>query len=451
MENIDRDHIWHPFARQNPVSSNLLVERAHGAHLYTESGALLDLISSWWVSIHGHSNQEIADAIHKQCTTLDHVIFSGFWHEPAVSLVRELRPFVAPYRQSNLSHYFFSDNGSTAVEIAIKMAYQYHYNIVQTYAGSDVACSEMKDRDKVIVFLGCYHGDTFGCMSVSNAGYHDLFRPLCFDVHVLDWPEYYIGCDMDALLVQEDSMLQSLEHACETSYALIIEPLIQGASGMHMMRPECLKKIVEIAHQHDVFVIFDEVMTGFYRTGKFFAMDHIRANDHLPVIDVSEPDIVCISKALTGGVMPMALTIASGEIYSAFVSLRKEQMLAHGHSYTANPLGCAAGLKSLEILQRPENLQNLEQIIRVQEMGVAMLSERCASHVHKLRHFGVIVAWDMGSVQCAQQVVRMLYERGILLRNLGPVLYILPPYCVDPQELLSAYSSICDVIYEICN
>lgn len=451
MANIDRDHIWHPFARQNPVSLNLLVEKAQGAHLYTANGPLLDLISSWWVSIHGHSNKEIADAIHKQCTTLDHVIFSGFWHEPAASLVRELRPFVAPYRHSNLSHYFFSDNGSTSVEIALKMAYQYYYNIVQSYAGSDVAYTALQNRDKVVTFRGCYHGDTFGCMSVSSAGYHDLFRALCFDVHVLEWPEYYIGCDIDALLVQEKNMLQELERVCESAYALIIEPLVQGASGMHMMRPECLKKIVEIAHQHEVFVIFDEVMTGFYRTGKFFAMDHIRAQNDMSGIDVAEPDIICLSKALTGGVMPMALTVASDEIYSAFVSLNRKQMLAHGHSYTANPLGCAAGLKSLEILQRPESMQNLERVIQAQKIGVEMIAERCADYVHKVRSLGVIVAWEMDSVQCAQQVVRILYAKGILLRNLGNVLYILPPYCVEHQELLAAYESIGDVICEICN
>ena len=328
----DKKILWHPFTQQKTAQNNIAITYAKGSYLYGEKGEpYLDLISSWWVNLHGHAHPEIAQKIYEQALRMEHVLFAGFTHESAIHLCEELKEILPP----DLKRFFFSDNGSTAVEVALKMAYQYWYN------------KGKKEKKLFLSFDGGYHGDTFGAMSVGcQSGFHNTFSDLFFKVLSLPYSATWDG----------DSEVENKEHYVLTvldTYmkdheneiaAFILEPLIQGASGMRICRPEFLKKVIERVQQAGILIIFDEVMTGFGRTGSYFALSQIGVT----------PDFLCLSKGITGGFLPLALTVTRDKIYDAFLSNEWKYAFAHGHSYTANPLACAAAVASLSILKRED-------------------------------------------------------------------------------------------------
>lgn len=403
--------IWRPFTQEKIAAAPIKISRGEGAYLFSENGKkYVDLISSWWVNIHGHANKEIAEAIARQASTLEQVIFTAFNHDPAEQLVKKLKTVVS----KNLRHFFFSDNGSTAVEVALKIAYQFFKNNGNT-------------QRKIYLHLdGAYHGDTFGAMSVSgkNSMYHFNFSDFFFDTIAVKVPEFYGGAqDVEA---REDEAIFDLERKLEQFgdkiCALIVEPLLQGARGMVVHRPEFLERLVNTVRKFGVLVIFDEVMTGFYRTGKFFAGDYLR----------EKPDLMCISKALTGGFLPLSITITTDQIYDAFLSEDWGKAFIHGHSYTGNPIACAAACKSFEILMRPETLARIQAIEKfyrsINEIPTAT----------KKRNLGTMFAFDLPSAEQAKQLTNKLFEKGIFIRPLDKTIYLLPPYCVAIDELENA-------------
>ncbi|HOY49204.1 MAG TPA: adenosylmethionine--8-amino-7-oxononanoate transaminase, partial [Flavobacteriales bacterium] len=329
----DQAVIWHPFTQAQTAAEPIAIVRAEGIWLYAEDGKrYLDGTSSWWVNAHGHAHPYIAEQIHKQASTLEHIIFAGFTHEPAILLAEKLIRLL-PGEQARI---FYSDNGSTSVEVALKMALQYHHNRGQ-------------NRRKIISFTNAYHGDTFGAMSVgARNAFNAPFEPLLFEVLSFHPPEKG----------QEESCLAYMEKllADEQIAAFIFEPLVQGANGMRMHDSETLGHLIELCRSKGVITIADEVFTGFYRTGKRFACNHLSV----------QPDIMCLSKTLTGGTLPLGVTAAPEFIYEAFLSDDKYKTFFHGHSFTANPIACRAALASLELFDEPTYLSNIQRIVDAQ-------------------------------------------------------------------------------------
>ncbi|GFQ99998.1 adenosylmethionine-8-amino-7-oxononanoate aminotransferase [Trichonephila clavata] len=416
----DRKIIWHPFTQEKVAELPIAIKKAQGSYLYDEnSKPYLDLISSWWVNLHGHAHPKIARAIYEQSMTLEHVIFAGFTHEPAVTLCEKLKTLLP----DKLSRFFFSDNGSTTVEVALKMAYQYWWN------------QGNRERTTFLSFEGGYHGDTFGAMSVGvKSGFHDAFSNLLFSVLTVPFPETW---DEDEEIEnKEEHSLKVLEGHLRAGSrkiaALILEPLVQGASGMRMCRPEFVRKVVNLVRQHGILIICDEVMTGFGRTGTYFALEQTQI----------VPDFLCISKGLTGGFLPLALTITTEEVYSAFLSEHFTKAFAHGHSYTANPLGCAAAIASLDLLVKHDTMESIKRIHSIHKKELANLSEAC-KNVERARVTGTIAAFD---VHDAQTLKIKFLEQGLLIRPLGNSVYLLPPYSISTFELEEAYNKIRDIL-----
>ncbi|MDR0406468.1 MAG: adenosylmethionine--8-amino-7-oxononanoate transaminase [Holosporales bacterium] len=406
--------IWRPFTQEKTTHPAIKVKKGEGAYLWAEDGEkYLDMISSWWVTIHGHAQQEIAHAIYHQACTLEHVIFAEFSHDPAETLVKNLKKNLP----AHLCKFFFSDDGSTAVEVALKMAYQYFQN------------QGMKERKLFLSLEGGYHGDTFGAMSAAgkNSQYHATFSELFFNTASVEAPEFYTG--VQAIEEKENRIIQELHEKLSeighTISALIVEPLIQGAAGMRLYRLEFLEALVKTVRQYGILVIFDEVMTGFYRTGKMFALDYTQ------II----PDFLCLSKGLTGGFLPLALTVTTKKVYEAFLSKDPQKAFLHGHSYTANPIACVAACKSLEILLRQETQQRIAEIAQFHKNSFV-------KNVHKRRTLGTISAFDVSSYEEAHSLANAALQNGILLRPLGNTLYLLPPYCVTDEELAKVYDVI---------
>jgi len=394
--------------------------RGEGAYLFDQAGKrYLDLISSWWTNIHGHAHPDIAKAIYEQALQLEHVIFSGFTHEPAVLLAEELLTLLP----KSFKKIFYSDNGSTAIEVALKMAYQYWRNVGE------------KQRTRFIAFENGYHGDTFGAMAVSKkSGFFGQFEDLFFHVDMFAYPETWLH-DQDVLNKEEKILTQLDEHLKKYSKetaALIIEPLIQGAGGMRMCRPEFLQRLETVVKAHDVLIIYDEVMTGFGRTGDYFACLKARTT----------PDIICLAKGLTGGFLPLAVTACHERIYESFLGKNFDKAFAHGHTFTANPLGCAAALASLSLLKK---LETQESIRKIEATHYAMLVS--LPSIKRPRVCGTIAAFDLdlsveyGSTR-SQQLRERFLQRGLLIRPLGNVMYFLPPYCVTENELKHAYDIV---------
>jgi adenosylmethionine-8-amino-7-oxononanoate aminotransferase len=424
----DRAHIWHPFTQAQTADPPIPVVSGKGATLLTADGReIVDLISSWWVNIHGHAHPKIAQAIAEQATRLEQVIFADFTHAPAVTLAERL----AAILPGGLSRVFFSDNGSTSVEIALKLAWQYWINTGEAH------------RNRYLAFEGAYHGDTFGAMSAgASSGFYDPFKPLLFQVDTIPFPETWL--DDGAVEAKETVALAALDawlfrHGAELA-AFIAEPLIQGAAGMRMCRPSFMAQVVERIRAVGGLVIFDEVMTGFGRTGATFASD---------VIGVA-PDLICLSKGLTGGFLPLSVTVCGERIYEAFLGGGFERAFAHGHSFTANPLGCAAALASLDLTLAPETAQAWQRIEARHRQGLAQLAR-----VPTLKHFrmtGTIAACDLDipgtayGAALGRQLKKAFLARGLLIRPLGPVLYLLPPYCITDAELDRAYAAIAEVV-----
>jgi len=426
----DKEYIWHPYTQHQTASLSLPIVSGQGAYLFDAQGKrYLDLISSWWVNIHGHGHPQIAHAIYEQALQLEQVIFAGFTHPPAVTLAEQLLRLLP----SAFKKVFYSDNGSTAVEVALKMAHQYW-----RHQGE-------KKRTRFLAFSGGYHGDTFGAMSVGRSShFFQHFSELLFQVDIAPYPETWEGDDH--IIQKEQDALAWLDHyfnqfPSEVA-AVIIEPLIQGASGMRVCRPEFLRALEALTHRYGILTIYDEVMTGFGRTGELFACTK----------SGTQPDIICLSKGLTGGFLPLAVTACQEYLYQAFLGPSMDAALVHGHSYTANPLGCAAAIASLQLLTE-ESTQKQIRLIEAthREMLRDMESLSC---IEKRRHCGTIAAFNVtaseeyGSLK-SQQWREVFLERGLLIRPLGSVVYFLPPYCVPTDALREAYAEVIEFFKEL--
>lgn len=419
--------IWHPFTQEKTAPEVVGIKRAQGCYLYDENDkAYLDLISSWWVNIHGHAHPEIANSIYRQAKTLEHVIFAGFTHEPAVNLCEGLQT-ILPF---DLCKFFFSDNGSTAVEVALKMSYQYWRNV------------GVREKTTFLSFDGGYHGDTFGAMSVgAKSGFHNQFKDLFFDVLSVCYPDTW---DSDEEVdLKEQKAINMLQRYLNDHHhkiaAIVLEPLIQGASGMRICRPQFIKEVVGLVRQNGILVIFDEVMTGFGRTGTYFALEQ------LAIV----PDFLCISKGITGGFLPLALTITNNAVYNAFLGDDFSTAFAHGHSYTANPLACSAAVASLQILKGFECQNGIKNINQMHKKGMECLKLACP-RVEKTRIIGTIAAFDLkNSAHFLPFLKQKFFTEGMLLRPLGNTVYLLPPYCITNEEVEWVYNKIAHVLHSL--
>jgi adenosylmethionine-8-amino-7-oxononanoate aminotransferase len=421
MNLIERDQqtIWHPFTPQKGFPYLLPVKSAKGCWLHLEDGRkILDAISSWWVNLHGHSHPYLAEAISKQAKELEHVIFAGFTHEPAVSLSERLLK-ILPHNQAKL---FFSDNGSTAVEVALKMALQYFWNKGQ------------KKKTKIVALEGAYHGDTFGAMSAGERSpFVAAFSPLLFEVAFLPLPNEE---NIEQVQSQFYKSIESQEVA-----AFIFEPIVQGASGMRMYEGKYLDKLIKIAQEADILCIADEVMTGFGRTGSLFASLQLQFT----------PDIVCLSKGLTGGMMAMGVTSCSSKVYEAFYVEDFYKTFFHGHSFTANPLACAVANASLDLLLNDDCQEKIQWLGNQHES-----LKKEAVHWKKalnVRTKGTIFALELNTSQqtsyfneARSYLYPIFINKGVLLRPLGNTIYVLPPYCINSEELSIVYNAIREVL-----
>lgn len=421
LQERDRKILWHPFTQEKNSAPLLSISKASGAYLYDENeNSYLDLISSWWVNLHGHSHPKIAEAIYNQAQTLEHVLFAGCTHEPAVQLCEALSKFLP----KSLSRFFFSDNGSTAVEVALKMSYQYWHN------------QGILTKKKFLCFEGGYHGDTFGAMSVSSTSkFHQAFANFFFETVTIPFPAtWYQDSDIDQKEAQAlEAIDRQLDLYGNEISAFILEPLIQGASGMRMCRPQFLNAVLKKVHERKILIIFDEVMTGFYRTGTLFALDQLEI----------KPDFLCISKGLTGGFLPLALTITKENIYEVFLSDHFHHAFAHGHTYTANPIACRAALTSLELLQEAACQKSIQAIHQTHQDGIKFLQSN-ALPLEKFRICGTVAAFD--STVLNDCLYEKFISKNLLIRPLGKSIYLLPPYCIRPEELEKTYSIIGEVL-----
>jgi adenosylmethionine-8-amino-7-oxononanoate aminotransferase len=388
----------------------IAIVRGEGACLYDEDGnKYIDAISSWWVNTHGHANAYIADKVSEQIRILEHVIFAGFTHPKAIELAERLLQHL-PENQSKI---FYSDNGSTAVEVAVKMALQYWHN-------------KGIKKTKIIALRNAYHGDTFGAMSVSGRSvFTQMFDEYLFDVIFIDVP-------FENKMEQINSVIKNNDVA-----AFIFEPLVQGASGMLMYTAETLEKMISICKQNEIITIADEVMTGFYRTGKFFATDYI----------AEKPDIYCLSKGLTGGTMAMGVTSCTQEIFDAFLSSDKTKTFYHGHSYTANPIACTAALASLDLYEKPDCIANVERIIKKHQSFSSSIKNH--PRIKDIRQCGTILAFELktdSNTSYLNSIRDKIYDyflqQRIIMRPLGNIFYVMPPYCITDEQLDVIYKAI---------
>ncbi|CAA7626512.1 adenosylmethionine--8-amino-7-oxononanoate transaminase [Magnetospirillum sp. UT-4] len=419
---LDAAHVWHPFTQAATAPPPMVAARAEGATIFGADGReYLDLVSSWWVNLHGHANPVIAAAIAEQARTLEQVIFADFTHAPAARLAAR----VCGHLPGDLDRVFYSDDGSTAVEVALKMARQYWSN-----------CGE--DRSVFVAFDGGYHGDTVGAMSAGHSsGFFGAWESMLFPVEVVPFPATWDGDDgvadreRQALLALEDVFAR---HPGKVA-AVIVEPLVQGAAGMRMCRPEFLRALAARIAEAGSLLILDEVMTGFGRTGAIFAC--VKAG--------IVPDLVCLSKGLTGGFLPLSMTVAREFIHQAFLGTDIARAFLHGHSYTANPLGCAAGLASLDLLEAPECGARIGDIEAIHRQRLAGLAARHAQ-LSRPRVTGTIAAFDLPGDGYASAIgptlKKRFLERGLLIRPLGNVVYLMPPYCIDHMALHRAWDII---------
>ena len=410
----DQQYLWHPYTQHKTAAAPIAIIKGEGALLWDDHDKeYIDAIASWWVNPFGHSNKFIADAIYKQLTTLEHVLFGGFTHEPAV-LVAEKLIEILPKNQQKI---FFSDNGSTAVEVAIKVALQYFYN-------------KGEKKTTIVAFEDAFHGDTFAAMAASGISFYtQAFEGMFIDVVRIPVP----------IKGQEQSSFDALEVVIKNynCAGFIFEPLVQGAAGMVMYAPENLDRLIEICNQNNVITIADEVMTGFGKTGKNFACDYL----------TKVPDAICLSKALTGGTIPMAVTTFTQELFDGFYSDDINKALFHGHTFTANPTGCAAALASMTLLETPEMQAN---IARINQSHLAF-QKHIDKHpkVSTTRVLGVIFALEVkvdGEASYYGALRNKLYDffiqNGIILRPVGNIVYILPPYIISQSQLEKVYTIV---------
>jgi adenosylmethionine-8-amino-7-oxononanoate aminotransferase len=422
LQQRDRQSVWHPFTQMKLEQTPIPIVKGNGVYLIDENGKqYIDAISSWWVNIHGHAHPYIAQKVFEQLQILEHVIFAGFTHRPAVELAERLLK-ILPDTHTKI---FYSDNGSTAVEVALKMAYQFWYN-------------QNINKTEIIALRNAYHGDTFGAMSVSDrSAYTRPFLTKLFNVQFIDAP--YKGNEQHSVQ-QLKILVQSGNIA-----AFIFEPLVQGAEGMKMYEASVLDQLIAICKEEDILCIADEVMTGFGRTGKMFASDYLQY----------KPDIICLSKGITGGTMALGATSCTETIYQAFYSDDRQKTFFHGHSYTANPLACTAALASLDLLNTD-----------AASNGIMLISSSHLEFCNKLKQFpnarnprckGTILAFELSGKEHEtdsyfhperDNIYHFFLDRGILLRPLGNTIYVMPPYCINSGELNVIYNAILELLSE---
>lgn len=421
MNLVERDLqvIWHPYTQMQTAQPPIPIVRGDGACLYAEDGTkYIDAISSWWVNIHGHSHPYIAKKVAEQLLQLEHAIFAGFTHPGAVELAERLLAILP----SNQAKAFYSDNGSTAIEVAIKMCLQYWHN-------------KGRQRTKIIAFKNAYHGDTFGAMSVSGrSAFTAAFDSLLFEVEFIDLPD-----------AENIDSIKSLVSSIKTEVSsFVFEPLVQGSAGMIMYEARYLDELMAHCRKEGVMLIADEVFTGFGRTGKAFACNHLQ----------TQPDIMCFSKGLTGGTMAFGLTTCTQDIYDAFLSDDKMKTLFHGHSYTANPVACAAGLASLDLFMDASTQKNIDRI----SARHTAFADKINGHrsLKATRQTGTILAmeWETGNNTSyfsglRDKLYHYFLNKGVILRPLGNIIYILPPYCITDAELDYIYTAVEQALNEI--
>ena len=415
---IDRDkkHIWHPLTQHKTAAPPLAIVEAKGALIWDEEGnEYIDGISSWYTAMYGHCNEHITAAMTKQMNTLDFVMFSGFTHKPAIELSERLIQLL-PQNQAKV---FFNDNGSTAVEAAIKMALQYYHN-------------KGEKRDTLIAFEDGFHGDTFGAMSASGlSSYNGPFEDFLLKVERIPVPT-----DDNIEIVLEELRTIIKSNSCA---AFVFEPLVQGAAGMKFHSAKGLERLIQECQKNDVLCIADEIMTGFGKTGKNFASDYLTC----------KPDILCLSKALTAGMFPLSITSCSQKVFDAFLSDQVTKGFFHAHTYSAHPIGCAAALAGLDLLQSKEILERRAYIANEHQKFVAQIKTH--PKVKNARSLGGVLAIDLeietnryGKLR--DELYAFFMDRGVNLRPLGNTIYALPPYVITNAQLKKIYDAILDLL-----
>lgn len=415
MKNLserDKKHLWHPLTQHKTAAAPLGIVKAKGALFWDEEGReYIDGIASWYTSMYGHGNEYIINAMTAQMKQLDFVLFSGFTHEPAVQLSERLIPLL-PNNQVKI---FYNDNGSTAVEAGIKMALQYHHN-------------QGEKRDMLIAFEDGFHGDTFGAMSASGlSSYNGPFEDFLLKVERIPVPK---EDNLGSVLSQLQDIIQKNDCA-----AFIYEPLVQGAAGMKFHSVEGLNALLELCKKAGILCIADEIMTGFGKTGKNFASENM---EH-------KPDIMCLSKALTAGMFPLSITSCSQEVYDRFLSDEVSKGFFHAHTFSAHPIGCAAVLAGLDLLESTEILERRQYIKNAHEQFIVEVQNH--PKVGNARSIGVILAIDLniemeryGNLR--DKLYQFFMQRGVILRPLGNTVYVLPPFVITDEQLRTIYDTI---------
>lgn len=416
LKQRDKKHIWHPLTQHKLHPETIAITKASGCVLTDEDGnEYIDAIASWYTCMYGHCNPYINQKVANQMQTLDQVVFSGFTHEPAVQLSEALID-ILPKNQNKL---FFSDNGSTSVEIGIKMALQYHFN-------------RGEQRNVLLAFEDGFHGDTFGAMSVSGLSvYNGPFEDFFLEVKRIPTPN---GKNHDDILNQLEKLVTTHNIA-----GFVYEPLVQGAAAMKMHDADGLNKILQFCKTNNIITVADEVMTGFGKTGRYFASDYME----------NKPDIICLSKALTGGLLPMAITSCSQHIFDAFYSDEMSKGLFHGHTYSGNPLACTAALAGIELLKSDEIQNNIKRII----LSHQQFGEHIKTHskVASIRQTGIIFALDLDITMerygnLRDKLFNFFMKNGVFLRPLGNTIYIQAPYIISDEQLQKVYQVIEDTL-----
>jgi adenosylmethionine-8-amino-7-oxononanoate aminotransferase len=412
----DKKHLWHPLTQHKTAADPLAIVKAKDAVFWDEDGnEYIDGIASWYTAMYGHCNSYITKAMTTQMQQLDFVMFSGFTHGPAIELSEKLMG-ILPKNQAKI---FFNDNGSTAVEAAIKMALQYYYN-------------KEEKRDTLIAFQDGFHGDTFGAMSASGlSSYNGPFEDFLLKVERIPVPN---ETTIDETLEQLEIILKN--NACA---AFVFEPLVQGAAGMKFHSSKGLDRLIAKCKEHDVLCVADEIMTGFGKTGKNFASDYL----------IHKPDMMCLSKALTAGMFPLSITSCSQEIYDAFLSEEVYKGFFHAHTFSAHPIGCAAAIAGIELLESEEILERRSYIENKHEKFVNNIKNH--ARVKEARCKGVILAIDLNTEmdrygKSRDEVYQFFMTRGINLRPLGNTIYTLPPYVITNEQLAKIYTSILEFL-----
>ena len=427
----DKKFLWHPFTQSSFSEDPIIISSAKDEKLFDIEGKeYIDLISSWWINTHGHCRNEMVNSVFNQSKKFEQVLFAGFTHHPAVDLAARIVDILP----KNLSRVFYSDNGSTSVEIAMKVAIQYWHNLG-------------KKKTKFVAFSGGYHGDTFGAMSVGKTtGFYKPFEDILHKNSFIPFPEDWWGNNQleESERLAMNAAYKIVEKEKGKIAAVILEPLVQGAGGMKICRKEFLDKLVKMFKDQGILVIFDEVMTGFGRTGKMFATDHL----------TMKPDIICLAKSLTGGFIPLAATVFSEEIHKVFVDTNFNKTFLHGHSFSANPVACAAALSSLNLFNEDKTFTKIEEISKIHNDCLKKISK--LQNISKIRKLGTIAAFDIliGNNSSylnniGKKIKALSIKKGLFIRPLGNVIYLLPPLCITEKQLAKSYNIIFDILSEL--